>query len=118
LSCYHASWDRSDNALTDAVRTSVAKNEALDFDMPADTGFDDGSFATWPVFRDTSIAPRLYDAVENGVADLADPMLKDRIAELKATRDQARAATSSGATHEEWSVATWEDFTCASCDSH
>jgi site-specific DNA recombinase len=34
---------------------------------------------------------RLYDAIENGVADLADPMLKDRIAELKAVRDQARA---------------------------
>ena len=34
---------------------------------------------------------RLYDAIENGVADLADPMLKDRIAELKAIRDQARA---------------------------
>ena len=33
---------------------------------------------------------RLYDAIENGVADLADPMLKDRIAELKAVRDQAR----------------------------
>ena len=34
---------------------------------------------------------RLYDAIENGVADLSDPMLKDRIAELKAVRDQARA---------------------------
>jgi site-specific DNA recombinase len=34
---------------------------------------------------------RLYDAIENGIADLADPMLKDRIAELKAIRDQARA---------------------------
>src|SRR5579864_1465161 len=34
---------------------------------------------------------RLYDAIENGIADLGDPMLKDRIAELKATRDQARA---------------------------
>ena len=34
---------------------------------------------------------RLYDAIENGVADLADPILKDRIAELKAVRDQARA---------------------------
>jgi site-specific DNA recombinase len=30
---------------------------------------------------------RLYDAIENGVADLADPMLKDRIAELKARRN-------------------------------
>src|SRR5262249_56142348 len=34
---------------------------------------------------------RLYDAIENGIVDLADPMLKDRIAELKAIRDQARA---------------------------
>ena len=33
---------------------------------------------------------RLYDAIENGIADLSDPMLKDRVAELKATRDQAR----------------------------
>src|SRR6516164_1142368 len=33
---------------------------------------------------------RLYDAIENGIADLTDPMLKDRITELKATRDQAR----------------------------
>jgi site-specific DNA recombinase len=32
---------------------------------------------------------RLYDAIENGIADLSDPMLKDRITELKATRDQA-----------------------------
>jgi hypothetical protein len=34
---------------------------------------------------------RLYDAIENGVADLADPMLKGRVAELKAIRDQAHA---------------------------
>ena len=33
---------------------------------------------------------RLYDAIENGVSDLSDPMLKDRVAELKAIRDQAR----------------------------
>jgi len=33
---------------------------------------------------------RLYDAIESGVAELSDPMLKDRVAELKATRDQAR----------------------------
>ena len=33
---------------------------------------------------------RLYDAIENGIADLSDPMLKDRIGELKATRYQAR----------------------------
>ncbi len=33
---------------------------------------------------------RLYDAIETGVADIADPSLKTRIEELKATRDQAR----------------------------
>src|SRR5499427_5635894 len=33
---------------------------------------------------------RLYDAIENGIADLTDPMLKDRVTELKAIRDQAR----------------------------
>jgi site-specific DNA recombinase len=36
---------------------------------------------------------RLYDTIENGVTDLSDLMLKDRIAELKAIRDQARADT-------------------------
>jgi site-specific DNA recombinase len=34
---------------------------------------------------------RLYDAIENGVTDLSDLTLKDRIAELKAICDQARA---------------------------
>jgi hypothetical protein len=29
----------------------------------------------------------LYDAIENGIADLSDPILKDRIGELKAPRD-------------------------------
>jgi site-specific DNA recombinase len=36
---------------------------------------------------------RLYDAIESGVADLDDPALKERIAGLKAIRDQARADT-------------------------
>jgi site-specific DNA recombinase len=34
---------------------------------------------------------RLYDAIESGLTDLSDLMLKDRITELKAIRDQARA---------------------------
>lgn len=34
---------------------------------------------------------RLYDAIESGVADLEDPALKERIAGLKAIRDQAKA---------------------------
>jgi site-specific DNA recombinase len=34
---------------------------------------------------------RLYDAIENGIADVSDPVLKERVTELKAVRDQARA---------------------------
>src|SRR5215471_2024806 len=34
---------------------------------------------------------RLYDAIENGIADVSDPMLKQRVTELRAIRDQARA---------------------------
>ena len=34
---------------------------------------------------------RLYDAIENGIADVSDPMLKERVTELKAISDQARA---------------------------
>ena len=34
---------------------------------------------------------RLYDAIENGIAEVSDPMLKERVTELKAIRDQARA---------------------------
>jgi hypothetical protein len=33
----------------------------------------------------------LYDAIENGIADVSDPMLKERVTELKSVRDQARA---------------------------
>ncbi len=33
---------------------------------------------------------RLYDAIESGVADLTDPSLKERVAELTAIRDQAQ----------------------------
>jgi len=34
---------------------------------------------------------RLYDAIESGVADLNDPALKERLAGLKAIRDQSQA---------------------------
>ena len=34
---------------------------------------------------------RLYDAIENGIANVSDPMLKERVTELSAIRDQARA---------------------------
>jgi site-specific DNA recombinase len=34
---------------------------------------------------------RPYDAIENRIADVSDPRLKERVTELKAVRDQARA---------------------------
>jgi site-specific DNA recombinase len=34
---------------------------------------------------------RLYDAIGNGIADVSDPTLRERVTELKAIRDQARA---------------------------
>ncbi len=41
---------------------------------------------------------RLYDAIEAGVADLDDPALKERVASLKAIRDQAQADAERAAT--------------------
>lgn len=35
---------------------------------------------------------RLYDAIENGIADVSDPTLKGRLSSLKTERDQAKTA--------------------------
>jgi site-specific DNA recombinase len=35
---------------------------------------------------------RLYQAIENGIADFSDPTLKERVAALKAERDQSKGA--------------------------
>ncbi len=42
---------------------------------------------------------RLYDAIENGVIDVNDSSLKDRIAELTATRDQAKGDAERAVAH-------------------
>ncbi|MET0250920.1 MAG: zinc ribbon domain-containing protein [Novosphingobium sp.] len=42
---------------------------------------------------------RLYEAIENGVIDVSDASLKDRIAELTATRDQARGEADRAVSH-------------------
>ena|SRR5215467_592803 len=39
---------------------------------------------------------RLYDAIEIGIADVSDLMLKDRVTELRSIRDQARAERRAG----------------------
>jgi len=59
IAAYHGSWDRPDNAFADAVRTSVVKNDAPDFEMPAEPGtdFSDAKSAPQPAFHDTATAP-------------------------------------------------------------
>jgi len=47
--------------------------------------------------RATRTGTALYDAIEAGVADLDDPALKERVASLKAIRDQAQADAGRGA---------------------
>ena len=59
IAAYHGSWDRPDNAFAGAVRTSVANNDAPDFEMPAETGGDAAKVrpAPRPPFHDTATAP-------------------------------------------------------------
>jgi hypothetical protein len=61
IAAYRGAWDRPDTAFANAVRTSVAKNDAPDFEMPKDTGFDfaDVDSAKQPALRDTATAPPL-----------------------------------------------------------
>ena len=61
IAVYHGSWDRPDNAFADAVRTSVVKNDAPDFEMPADTSlnFGDIGSTTLPAARDAATAPTM-----------------------------------------------------------
>lgn len=57
---------------------------------------------------------RLYGAIESGIADPDDPALKERVAELKATRDQAQAdAQRAAQTAERISAAITPDHVAA-----
>ena len=59
IAVYRGSWDRPDNAFADAVRTSVANNDAPDFEMPARTDVNAAEVrpAPRPPFHDTATAP-------------------------------------------------------------
>jgi hypothetical protein len=59
IAAYHGSWDRPDNAFADAVRTSVANNDAPDFEMPARTDVNAAEVrsARRSAFHDTATAP-------------------------------------------------------------
>jgi hypothetical protein len=69
IAAYHGAWDRPDNAFADAVRTSAAKNDAPDFEMPKDAGFDfaDVRSAAQPAVHDTATAsPRAPNDRQRG----------------------------------------------------
>jgi hypothetical protein len=59
IAVYHGTWKRPDNAFADAVRRSVANNDAPDFEMPAQAGIDgaDIGSARQPPFHDIAAAP-------------------------------------------------------------
>jgi hypothetical protein len=59
IAAYHGSWNWPDNAFADAVRKSVANNDAPDFEMPGRTDVNAGEVrsARRPAFHDTAIAP-------------------------------------------------------------
>ena len=58
IAAYHGSWERPDIAFADAVRTSVANNDAPDFEMPARTDVNAAEIrsARRPPFHDTAMA--------------------------------------------------------------
>ncbi len=77
IAAYHGAWDRPDNAFADAVRTSVAKNDAPDFEMPKDAGFDfaDVRSAAQPALHDTATAsPLVPDDREHGWSSALFPV--------------------------------------------
>jgi len=59
IAAYRGSWDHPDNAFADAVRTSVANNDAPDFEMPAETDANAAEIlsARRPPFHDAVTAP-------------------------------------------------------------
>jgi len=58
IAAYRGSWERPDNAFAYAVRTSVANNDAPDFEMPTrtDVNATEVGSARRPAFHDTAMA--------------------------------------------------------------
>jgi hypothetical protein len=58
IAASHGSWERPDNAFADAARTSVANNDAPDFEMRAGTDVNAAELhsARPPALRDTAMA--------------------------------------------------------------
>jgi hypothetical protein len=58
IATWHGSWERPDNRFADAVRTSVAENDAPDFEMPSGAGIEtaDSGSARQPATGDAATA--------------------------------------------------------------
>src|SRR6266481_2194522 len=54
IAVYHGSWEHPDSAFADAVRISVANNDAPDFEMPAQARIDGADIGSplEPLFHD------------------------------------------------------------------
>jgi hypothetical protein len=59
VAAYHGSWERPDNGFADAVRATVAKDDAPDFEMPDGTGIDiaDRASPRQSAAHETTLAP-------------------------------------------------------------
>jgi hypothetical protein len=92
IAVYHGSWDRPDKAFADAVRTSVANNDAPDFEMPkgASIDFAGVEYAPQPAIRDTAmVPPRVLDDRERGWSSALFPA-KSRPSDRSSIDDSAK----------------------------
>ncbi len=91
IAVYRGSWERPDNAFADAVRTSVANNDAPDFEIRANTGIGAAGIesAPQPEIHDTAMSPpRALDDRERGWSSALFPA-KSRPSDRSSIDDSA-----------------------------
>jgi hypothetical protein len=97
IAAYRGSWAQPDNGFADAVRATVAKGDAPNFDMPKDTNFDfsDVGLAIPPPVLNATAAPTIVpDDRQRGWSSAlfpAKPQALDRPS-TKASTTDTRAA--------------------------
>jgi hypothetical protein len=57
VAAFHGSWERPDNGFADAVRATVAKDDAPDFEMPAGTEIDTADIGSPRQSSSRDVAP-------------------------------------------------------------
>jgi hypothetical protein len=67
IAAWHGSWERPDDGFADAVRATVTKDDAPDFEMPDGAGIEaaDNASARQPASHGTSSVPSSSDAPED-----------------------------------------------------